>query len=321
MAVLRDANISSWGLGVNDYGSANTTFNLTNLTIGDHPNLALVVQIVFSNDPGVTTVTWDQGGSNQACTLIKSQFQTRGAQLWGLVNPVQGQKLLRVVTTNSVTCIIGTTSYYNVDQTGGVTTFHDAVSNTGTSTTVSLTITSATGELTVDCFGSPTGTGSPTQSLLGFLSGGGPEDGGASEGTGASSVTHQWTIASSAWSVVGCSIKEVVPGPVINQQPGSQTVRVGDTATFNVSASGTGTLHYDWEVDTGGGFANATGATDSPSYQTPTLALGDDGAIYRCNVTDDNGTTISASATLHVRALCQASLGDFDPHLRITAWF
>jgi hypothetical protein len=111
-------------------------------------------------------------------------------------------------------------------------------------------------------------------------------------------------------------------GPTINLQPGSQSVRVGDTATFDISATTSGgTLHYDWEVDTGGGFANATGATDAPTYQTPTLTSGEDGDIYRCNVSDDNGTTVSTSATLHVRALAGCSLGQFDPEMRIEAWF
>jgi hypothetical protein len=38
-------------------------------------------------------------------------------------------------------------------------------------------------------------------------------------------------------------------------------------------------------------------------------------------VSDDNGTTVSTSATLHVRALAGCSLGQFDPEMRIEAWF
>jgi hypothetical protein len=116
---------------------------------------------------------------------------------------------------------------------------------------------------------------------------------------------------------------EFIAQLLITQQPGTQTVRVGDKATFKISATaGWGVFHYDWEVDTGGGFANASGATDSPTYQTPVLGLGDEGAIYRCNVTDgNNAITVSSSATLHVKALTYGSIGDFDAELLINAWW
>jgi hypothetical protein len=91
-------------------------------------------------------------------------------------------------------------------------------------------------------------------------------------------------------------------GPTITTQPAAQRVGVGSTATFTIAATGTGTLHYDWEVDRGGGwgFGNAVGATDAATYTTPATTLAFSGYVYRCNVTDDNGTTVSSSAILTV---------------------
>ena len=76
--------------------------------------------------------------------------------------------------------------------------------------------------------------------------------------------------------------------PVILTQPADQTVSEGQTATFSVTASGTGTLFYQWQRDG----LDIPGAEGS-SYTTPPVTLLDDGADFRCVVTDDVGTTTS----------------------------
>jgi len=96
-------------------------------------------------------------------------------------------------------------------------------------------------------------------------------------------------------------------GPTITDQPDNEPVVEGDPATFTVAATGTGTLTYQWQEDDGGGFSNVTnggaysGATTATLTIDPTT-LGLDGYLYRCNVTDDNGTTASDSAELTVTA-------------------
>jgi hypothetical protein len=89
--------------------------------------------------------------------------------------------------------------------------------------------------------------------------------------------------------------------PAIGSQPEDAYEMTGGTATFVVSAVG-GTLTYQWQVDTGGGWANVstgTGGT-SASYTTATLVGSDNGNLYRCLVTNAYGTTTSDSATLTV---------------------
>ncbi len=86
-------------------------------------------------------------------------------------------------------------------------------------------------------------------------------------------------------------------GPTITQQPANATVTVGQTATFSVTASGTG-LTYQWQKNA----ANISGATSS-SYTTPATTLADSGATFRCVVTASvGGSVTSSSATLTVNS-------------------
>lgn len=83
--------------------------------------------------------------------------------------------------------------------------------------------------------------------------------------------------------------------PTISQHPTNQTVSVGNTATFTVSASGTPPLTYQWQKNN----VDIPGAT-SASYTTPATVSGDNGATFRCVVTNAFGSTNSNSATLTV---------------------
>ncbi|MCX8519953.1 MAG: DUF1566 domain-containing protein, partial [Rhodoferax sp.] len=82
--------------------------------------------------------------------------------------------------------------------------------------------------------------------------------------------------------------------PVITTQPAHQTVPLGETATFTVAASGTGTLRYQWQKFG----ANIPEATEL-SYTTPVTTLFDNAAEYSVLVSDSVGNTVTSSnATL-----------------------
>jgi cyclophilin family peptidyl-prolyl cis-trans isomerase len=83
-------------------------------------------------------------------------------------------------------------------------------------------------------------------------------------------------------------------GPVITQAPRAQTVAPGGTATFSVTATGTGSLSYQWRKD-GSAIAGATGSTLTVGPLTSSHAGG-----YSVAVTDSTGTTTSAVAQLQV---------------------
>jgi hypothetical protein len=86
---------------------------------------------------------------------------------------------------------------------------------------------------------------------------------------------------------------------MITQQPPSQTVTVGQTATFTVIATGTAPLSYQWQKNS----SSIMNAPNSPSYTTPTLAIGDSGATFQVVVSNGvNPPAMSNSATLTVNA-------------------
>ncbi len=60
--------------------------------------------------------------------------------------------------------------------------------------------------------------------------------------------------------------------PSITVQPMNQTVAAGQTATFSVTASGNGTLSYQWQMND----ADISGA-NSASYTTPVTAAANSG--------------------------------------------
>jgi hypothetical protein len=83
--------------------------------------------------------------------------------------------------------------------------------------------------------------------------------------------------------------------PGITAHPQDQTAQVGGSATFSVTASGAPPLGYQWQRD---GFdiagANAT------SYTVTGVQPADNGALFRCRVSNAFGSTTSNPARLTV---------------------
>lgn len=86
----------------------------------------------------------------------------------------------------------------------------------------------------------------------------------------------------------------------ITTQPQSVSVTEGQSATFSVTATGDN-LCYQWQINSGNGWSDITGATDaSYTIDRTTTAMG--GNQYCCVVTGDGGTVTSDAATLTVRS-------------------
>ncbi|MFN0158703.1 MAG: immunoglobulin domain-containing protein [Bacteroidota bacterium] len=109
----------------------------------------------------------------------------------------------------------------------------------------------------------------------------------------------------------------ITSGPNITQHPANQSVGVGQTATFNVGASGAAPLSYQWQKNN----SNIAGATSS-SYTTPPTVLADNGATFRCMVSNLLGGATSNSATLTVTQTAPASNLITNPGFEsgITGW-
>src|SRR4029450_2200611 len=57
----------------------------------------------------------------------------------------------------------------------------------------------------------------------------------------------------------------------ISSQPQSQTVASGSAATLNVTATGSGTLNYQWYVGSSGATSSPIQGATSSTYTTPAL--------------------------------------------------
>lgn len=212
-AVAFDANSTADCTGNAVLGTTGLT--CSNLTVGSGSNRVLVVQLAFNNQ-SITTVAvnWDQLGTPQAMTLIKTVNTTGAAgraELWGLVAPTSGAKQAKVTwnaTNSDVT--MNAVSWTGANQTGGATTFPNSTSAQGTSTTSAVTITSAVGDATMDStvlangaanFSAPTQTQTYLDNTPANISGAG------SRAAGAATVTHQWTLSASVtWANAGTDI-------------------------------------------------------------------------------------------------------------------
>ena len=83
--------------------------------------------------------------------------------------------------------------------------------------------------------------------------------------------------------------------PQITAQPVNQTVTVGQTASFSVTATGTAPLSYQWNKN-GAAISGATSAT----YATPATTSADNGAQFDVVVSNAYGSVTSLTATLTV---------------------
>ncbi|MCX8520202.1 MAG: DUF1566 domain-containing protein, partial [Rhodoferax sp.] len=94
------------------------------------------------------------------------------------------------------------------------------------------------------------------------------------------------------------TVNAAAVAPTITTQPTAQTVTAGQSATFSVTATGTGTLSYQWQKN-GVNITGGTGATTN-SYTTPAMSYAGNGAVYSVVVTDSAGSVSSSNATLTV---------------------
>ncbi len=90
-------------------------------------------------------------------------------------------------------------------------------------------------------------------------------------------------------------VTSVSLAPAITLQPLDQTVSSGTPATFTTGASGNPPLSYQWQKNS----VNIPGAT-SATYTLSSAQLTDNGALFRCVVTNSFGNATSNAARLTV---------------------
>lgn len=109
--------------------------------------------------------------------------------------------------------------------------------------------------------------------------------------------------------LAGCSgTRGGVSEPVSSQtaritvQPLSQTVPLGEQASFAVRATGQGALSYQWMRN-----GAAIDGAEAASYTTSALEGADNGAAFTVKVTDENGSVTSQAAVLTAGARSPAA--------------
>src|SRR5258706_7913968 len=115
--------------------------------------------------------------------------------------------------------------------------------------------------------------------------------------TGTLTLTDNAPNSPQTISLTGTGSTASVVAPSITTQPASQTVTVGQTATFTVVATGTSPLSYQWKKNG----TSISGATSS-SYTTPATTSSDNGAQFTVVVSNSAGSVTSNAATLTVNA-------------------
>src|SRR3990172_2982130 len=129
-------------------------------------------------------------------------------------------------------------------------------------------------------------------------------------GETASSVT--WSAGTGIKSAIVSEIKGNL-GPTITTQPTEQTAADGATATFTTAATyNNGALSYQWQSQSpnGGSWSNIVSGGTSASYVTPALSrASDNGACYRCQVTDSDATITTNAAAARVTSVPTAYTG------------
>lgn len=282
---------------------ATATITLAAFDPGSGNNRGLAVCLQFangtSNQPNPTGISVTYGGAPLIVVPSASGISAGSwlYQIWYYLNSQPSSTPSDIVAkwTNANDITIGAIAANGVDQT---TFVRNGTSNSGTGTTTSVVVSSASGNLTVGaCAGGSGRTLSAATQTQRWNQAPTQLCAAGSTGAGAATVTHQWTQSvSDVWGGAGFDFMAQV-GPAITTQPAGKAVFEGQTAVFSVAATTSGgTVTYQWRKNG----LNIVGATSS-SYTTPATVYSTDNlAIFDCVVSDDNGSNTSSTAYLVV---------------------
>lgn len=190
-------------------------------TFGGSDRAALINVVYFAN-PTQAALSLTIGGSSTGVTLVHQDpdgvngDNRRCHVVYRAVAPASGaQNVVFTAAGNMEHGAIEVVSLTGVDQTTPVGTEATAE---GSSTTPSVAVSSAAGELVVDAVGgfSPAGSvavgAGQTSRVENENWGGNDAAAGMSTEDGAASVTMSWTISSAPWSIVGVPFKPAAAG-------------------------------------------------------------------------------------------------------------
>lgn len=250
--------------GTMSYAASATSISNTGQTVGTGSDRALVVVVVMTNrSPTSESMVWDTGGSSQAMTMLQSKTIASGpgsrVEIWGLKNPVSGNKTLSFSFSGASTDIfVSSVSFNGVDQT---TPFTGGAGYSGSGSSPSFSSLSASGQASVgvtaddtSALSAPSQTAIFTDSTHGSIL-----DAAAAYNIGGISPTFSWTDglpSSNVWtgSAIVLASSSPPPGP-----PQMVTVAAAD--------SGGALPSFDLNIAD----PSVDGSIDCPSWNASTL--------------------------------------------------
>lgn len=200
-----------------------STINLTTLTVGSGTNRALVAGIIISSTSAPTSVTavWDSGGTNQSMTQIGTGTSTTTSTmqyifLFGLLAPTSGNKTLAFSWTNAASNggYASAISFTGVNQTSVAAAFINFNTNNLSANPSTITITTTSGNATVEFGGDFSGAPSATNQTLWYEdTAGGPNGWAAYALSVGASTAYSTTTGTPTFGVeTGCDIVAFVAG-------------------------------------------------------------------------------------------------------------
>lgn len=186
-------------------------------TVGSNSDRVLVGYVAFKNsgvDPGTVAMTWN-GVSMTAINNVSTPGGDHRIYQFGLIAPATGNQTLLASWSGAlgtVAVVLGAISIYSADQSTG---WSNAATGTGTSTAMTLALTTASGDMAV------AGTADHDATSATITAGtsdwderdlAGNYEGGHNAAAGAS-TSLSWTLGSSvAWAVAGVRVLQLSGG-------------------------------------------------------------------------------------------------------------
>jgi len=300
------------------YGFNSDTNTTAFTTAGSNRLLLLQTNARDVGGGNVTGVTYGGAALTQIGTTVSLVAGATEVKRWRLTAPASGANNIVVTLSGAREVQVCVLSYADADQT---TPHGTVVEDTDLSVASSLTadqnLASFAAVQDNEAPGSPQFTSTGTAQTERQDAEQGRQYSSCATQTGTGTVTASYTYASTAEG----ECISVIPvngittsGPTIDTQPTAGTVVLNNdtrtSKTFTVAATTSGgALSYQWQDEDSVGAGTYTnisnggihaGATTASLVVTPTTKTGLTGIRYRCNVTDDNGTTTTNAVALTV---------------------
>ncbi len=203
MAVTFDA------VGPNSSGTSvtiNTSLTWSHSCSGSNGLLVVGVSVGAGQNGTSTTATYNGVSMTSAGRVFSNNQQDGYVEMFYLVAPSTGSNTVAITCSQSLTMIGGSVSFNGVDQSTPVSNITSAF---GSASPVSLSVTSAAGNMVVDAVCTGTGVTSSDQTQRWLRNDNGTTAAGnAAQSTadGAASVNMGYTITSDWWGMMGMSV-------------------------------------------------------------------------------------------------------------------